>query len=214
LAARLQPLAERINHLSLRERAMVFAAGVALLGMGWQTLVMDPLARRAHTAQQQLQGVRERLEAADLAARSAAESPAALAATRNRALDERLAQLDLQLASAAQGYVAPDRVANLVGELIARQQGLTLISLRNLPVQSLALRPAAGGLPDRGPFLHPVELEFTGDYPNIVRYLQALEQLPLRLHWERLELRVEHYPANHVRLVIGALSLSSDWMSV
>ena len=47
LRTRLGLLLERINHLSLRERAMVFGAGVALLGMGWQMLLMDPLARRA-----------------------------------------------------------------------------------------------------------------------------------------------------------------------
>jgi MSHA biogenesis protein MshJ len=167
--------------------------------------------------------VRERLEAADLAVRTAAQSPGVMAVARNRALEQRLAQLDAQLTAAARGYVAPERVASLLGELIARQQGLTLISLRNLPVQSLALRsnddvaPAASAVADahdRGPFLHPLELVISGDYPSIVRYLKALEQLPFRLQWERLELRVEHYPDNRVRLVIGALSLSRQWMSV
>ena len=94
LTARLQALAERIDHLSLRERALVFLAGVALLGMAWQMLLMDPLSRRARTAQQQLQGIHERLEATDLATRTLTMSPAALAATRNRALEARLAQLD------------------------------------------------------------------------------------------------------------------------
>ena len=221
LRARLGLLLERINHLSLRERAMVFGAGVALLGMGWQMLLMDPLARRAGAAQQQLSELHQRLQAAEIAASSAAQSPALVAAARNRALEQRLAQLDADLAAAAHGYVAPERVAQLLGELISRQHGLTLISLRNLPVESLALpananaavsaRPAAR---DHGPFLHPLELIISGDYPNIVAYLQALEQLPWRLHWERLELQVEHYPVNRVRLVIGALSLSHEWMSV
>lgn len=224
LSARLGLLVERINHLSLRERAMVFGAGVALLAMAWQLLLMDPLAHRARTAQQQLLELQQRLQAAELAASSAAQSPAIIAAARNRALEQRLAQLDADLAAAAHGYVAPERVAELLGELISRQQGLTLISLRNLPVESLARRKnAADGEPvpsaapagrDRGPFLHPLELVISGDYPSIVHYLQALERLPWRLHWERLEVQVEHYPANRVRLVIGALSLSHDWMSV
>lgn len=217
LLARLDPLIERINHYSLRERGLVFAAAVAVLVMAWQSLMMDPLSRRASSAQQQLQGVQGRLEAADQAVRNAAQSPGAVAVVRNRALVERLAQLDAELASAAQGYVAPERVAELLGELINRQQGLTLISLHNLPVQSLALGADAAGADvrhDRGPFLHPVELVVSGDYPSIVRYLKSLEQLPFRLQWERLELRTEHYPANRVRLVIGALSLSREWMSV
>jgi len=224
LVARLGPLLERINHLSLRERTMVFGAGVALLGMAWQTLLMDPLAHRARSARQQLLEVGQRLDAAGVAVSTAAQSPAVKALIRNRALDQRLAQLDSELTQAAHGYVAPERVAELLGELISRQQGLTLISLRNLPVESLALRnnglggaPAANATPevrDRGPFLHPLELIVSGDYPSIVNYLKGLEQLPWRLHWERLELQVERYPANRVRLVIGALSLSRDWMSV
>ncbi len=221
LRARLGLLLERINHLSLRERTMVFGAGVALLGMGWQMLLMDPLAHRAGAAQQQLLELRQRLQAAEIAASSAAQSPALVAATRNRALEQRLAQLDADLAAAAHGYVAPERVAQLLGELISRQRGLTLISLRNLPVESLALPasanaavPARAAAHDRGPFLHPLELIISGDYPSILAYLQALEQLPWRLHWERLELQVEHYPTNRVRLVIGALSLSREWMSV
>lgn len=221
LNARLGLLLERVNHLSLRERTMVFGAGVALLVMGWQLLLMDPLTRRAGAAQQQLVELRQRLQAAEIAASSAAQSPAFVAATRNRALEQRLAQLDAELAAAAHGYVAPERVAELLGELIARQRGLTLISLRNLPVESLALPAgpnaavsARTAVRDRGPFLHPLELIISGDYPSIVAYLQALEQLPWRLHWERLELQVEHYPVNRVRLVIGALSLSREWMSV
>lgn len=221
LKARLGLLLERINHLSLRERTMVFGAGVVLLGMAWQMLLMDPLAHRAGAAQQQLQELRQRLQAAEIAASSAAQSPALVAAARNRVLEQRLAQLDADLAAAAHGYVAPERVAQLLGELISRQHGLTLISLRNLPVESLALPASANAAVsarptahDRGPFLHPLELIISGDYPSIVAYLQALEQLPWRLHWERLELQVEHYPVNRVRLVIGALSLSREWMSV
>ncbi len=221
LGARLGLLLERVNHLSLRERTMVFGAGVVLIVMAWQILLMDPLTRRAGTAQQQLLELRQRLQAAELAASSVAQSPALVAATRNRALEQRLAQLDAELAAAAHGYVAPERVAQLLGELISRQHGLTLISLRNLPVESLALpagpsatTAARPTVRDRGPFLHPLELIVSGDYPSIVAYLQALEHLPWRLHWERLELQVEHYPANRVRLVIGALSLSREWMSV
>ena len=67
--------------------------------------------------------------------------------------------------------------------------------------------------PHRVAFLVP-ELVVEGDYLSVVAYLQALEQLPWRMHWERLELKAAAYPANRVRILIGALSLSRDWMSV
>jgi MSHA biogenesis protein MshJ len=222
LAARARPLIERLDRLSLRERGLVFGAGVALIYMAWQMLLMDPLGRRAHAAETRLADARHSLEATDLASAAAAQDPAITAASRNRSLEQRRAQIEAELAEAARGYVAPDRVAELVRELLGRQQGLNLVSLRNLPVESLS-RPVAPGPnaepsqaapPDRGPFLHPVELVVEGDYVSIVAYLQAVESLPWRMHWERLELKAGAYPVNRVRIVIGALSLSRDWMSL
>ena len=45
-------------------------------------------------------------------------------------------------------------------------------------------------------------------------YLRALEGMPWRIHWKQLELTAGDYPVNRIRLVIGALSLSRDWMSI
>jgi MSHA biogenesis protein MshJ len=67
---------------------------------------------------------------------------------------------------------------------------------------------------DAGPFLHPVELVVDGDYASLVTYLRALESLPWRIHWQQLELKTGDYPVNRVRIVIGALSLSPDWIRI
>jgi MSHA biogenesis protein MshJ len=53
-----------------------------------------------------------------------------------------------------------------------------------------------------------------GDYASVVAYLRALEGMPWRIHWKQLELTAGDYPVNRIRLVIGALSLSRDWMSI
>jgi MSHA biogenesis protein MshJ len=132
--------------------------------------------------------------------------------------------LDANLSSVAHSYVAPERMTELLRSLLSEQRGLTLISLANLPVESLSLpsasKPAAASTPaaiapdDRGPFLHPVEMVVEGDYGSVVVYLRALEALPWRIHWQRVELTAGAYPVNRVRIVIGALSLSRYWMSV
>mgnify|MGYP000930297856 CR=1 FL=1 len=67
---------------------------------------------------------------------------------------------------------------------------------------------------DRGPFLHPVEIVVEGDYAAIVNYLHALEGMPYELHWDRVEVEAREYPANRVRIVVGALSLSRQWITV
>jgi MSHA biogenesis protein MshJ len=225
LALKLRPLMERIDQLSLRERGLIFGGGVALIYVAWQALLMDPVTVRARGAEQRLAEVRRRGQLADEAGLAAAQDPAIAAAARNRALAGRLHEVDAELAAAAQGYVAPERMTELVRGLLASQQGLRLVSLRNLPVESLsrpaggadAAAPAAGAQgpsADRGPFLHPVEVVVEGDYASVVNYLHELEKLPWRIHWQRLELLAGDYPSNRVRIVIGALSLSRDWMAV
>jgi MSHA biogenesis protein MshJ len=223
MLAKTRPLIERLDALTLRERVIIFAAGVALVFIAWQTLLMDPLTARAKSAQQHLADVRQQAAVIDQIGTASSQDPAVAAALRNRALGERLKALDHEINSAAQGYVAPQQMNEMLRALLAEQHGLKLISLTNLAVESLsrpdgakvdgkADHPVAAG--DRGPFLHPVEIVVEGDYASVVAYLRAVEGLPWRIHWRKLELAAGQYPVNRVKLVIGALSLSPDWMSV
>jgi MSHA biogenesis protein MshJ len=236
-------LAERLDALSLRERCLIFAACVTLLYVAWQTLLMAPLANRTRIAEQHLADAHQHLVVIDRAGEAGFNDPAVAAAARNRALKGRLAELDANLATAASGYVSPDKVTELLRGLLAVQHGLTLVSLTNLPVVSLsktapqampAATPAAAALAaaspaaaaggpsatggvaarDPGPFVHPVEIVLEGDYASLVEYLRSLEGMPWRIHWQELELTAGSYPTNRVRIVIGALSMSPDWIAV
>ena len=223
MLAKTRPLIERLDALTLRERVIIFGAGVALVFIAWQTLLMDPLPARAKSAQQHLTDVRQQAAVIDQIGTASSQDPAVTAALRNRALAERLKALDHEVNSAAQGYVAPQQMNELLRALLAEQRGLKLVSLTNLPVESLSRPDGAkadgktdNSIPagDRGPFLHPVEIVVDGDYASVVAYLRAVEGLPWRIHWRKLELVAGQYPVNRVKLVIGALSLSPDWMSV
>jgi MSHA biogenesis protein MshJ len=216
---RVRPFIERLDALTLRERIIIFAAGVTLVYIAWQWLLMDPLAARSKVAEQHLADARLHTSMMDQIGAASALNPAMAAAARNRALKERLAALDAELSSVAQGYVAPERMTELLKELLSEQHGLKLIGLANLPVQSLSHpldlgKDAPIAADDRGPFLHPVEMVVEGDFGSVVAYLRALEALPWRIHWQQVELTAGEYPVNRVRIVIGALSLSRDWMAV
>ena len=223
IVGRVRPLVERVDALTLRERVIIFGAGVALVYIAWQTLVMAPLAGRARNAEQRLAQIREQTAAIDELGTAASQDPTVRAALRNNALAQRLTALDGELGAVAKGYVAPERMAELLRALLAEQHGLKLVSLANLPVESLsqplsqpggAQADAPLAADDRGPFLHPVEIVVEGDYASVVAYLRAVESLPWRIQWRKLELTAGEYPVNRVRLVIGALSLSRDWLSV
>jgi MSHA biogenesis protein MshJ len=222
---RVRPMVERVDRMSLRERGMIFAVGVVALYCIWQVLLMDPLLKRTHLAEQRLNGARDKNLAVDAAGMAIAQDPAVVALIRNRALKHRLDTLDAELNSAAQGYVSPGRMTDMLREMLAGQRGLRLVSLENLAVESVSAKakaPAAAETPvskaekdsDPGPFIHPVEMVVEGDYASIVAYLHALEKMPYQIHWQKVELTAGEYPNNRVRIVIGALSLSRQWISV
>jgi MSHA biogenesis protein MshJ len=212
--ARLQPLAERIDRLSLRERALIFGSINIVIYIAWQALLMDPLNARALRAAQQINELNERVALALPGGTAADGDPAILAMTRERALRERRVALQADLAAAARGYVPPERMSDLLQQLLERQHGLRLVSLQNLPVESLSPHKDASDAVDHGPFLHPVEMELEGDYGSVVAYLQSLEQLPWRLHWREVDVATQKYPNNRIRIEIGTLSLSRNWMSI
>jgi MSHA biogenesis protein MshJ len=219
VVGRMRPLIERLDALTLRERVIIFGAGVVLVYIAWQTLLMDPLAARAKVAEKHLADVREQMTVIDQVGAASSHDPAVMAAMRNRSLSQRLDSLDGELKSLAQGYVAPDHMTDLLRALLAEQHGLKLVSLGNLPVESLSRSTGAKAdepiaPDDHGPFLHPVEMVVEGDYGSVLAYLRSLEAMPWRIQWRRLELTTGEYPSNRVRLVIGALSLSRDWISV
>ena len=216
---KVRPFVERLDGFSIRERALVFGAGVALLFVAWRFLLMDPLTVRGKAAELHLADANRQMTISEQIRAAVVQDPAVEAAQRNSALAARLAALDSTLNSVAHGYVAPERMTELLRSLLSEQRGLTLVSLTNLPVESLSSpsdskREAAIAPNDRGPFLHPVEMVVEGDYGSVVIYLRALEALPWRIHWQRVELVAGDYPVNRVRIVIGSLSLSRYWMTV
>jgi MSHA biogenesis protein MshJ len=135
--------------------------------------------------------------------------------------------LDARIADTASGFVSSQRMIEVLNDVLDRQGRLELVSIRNLPVVSLAPPrapdPAAGealspptddtelGLP---PFVHPIEIVIDGQYTDIVAYLAALEALPYKFRWSSLELVTTGYPRNRVRIVLSTLSLDSTWLGV
>ena len=230
---RVAAIVQRFDAMDVRRRALLSTLALVLLFAAWQTLLMDPLAARRQHAMQRLDESRRQFGRIEQLGASFEADPLLAAVERNRALRVQLATLDAQLQANAHGYASPRQVTSLLRDLLAAQHGLTLVSLANLPPRSLMAAAgeagpgggasnagvppaaAANAPPDQGgPYLHPVELVIEGSYGDILDYLRALEALHWQIYWERLELQALDYPANRVRIVVGALSLSRDWISL
>ena len=204
------PLFVRYEALSLRERAIVSLAILALLVVSWDSLLMDPLRLK-----------RSALEA-ELANASAfgvtpqsddASDPRQVSIRRAGELQTQLQGLDAQLANTASGFVSSKRMIEVLHDMLDRQGRLGLVSIRNLPVTGL-IAPADPAAPARAPYVHAIEIVIDGQYADILDYLTALEALPWKFRWTSLDLSTAGYPRNRVRIELSTLSLDSTWLGV
>jgi MSHA biogenesis protein MshJ len=216
-------LAKKYESLSLRERAFVVLALLAVLIQVWDTYLMDPL-RRART------GLQSELDAASASGMNATSAdvsdPRQVSIKRAGELQTQLATLDTQLKSTARGFVSADRMIEVLHDVLDRQGRLDLVSIRNLPVTSLVPPPdpaaagadgnaAAPATPElQPPYVHSIELVVDGQYSDVLDYLGQLEALPWKFRWTSLDLSTAGYPRNRVRIELSTLSLDSTWLGV
>lgn len=203
------PLLARFDKFSLRERALVALAILgALVGL-WDVLFMQPLRNQRNALTQELSTYNETIGSSEQADQA---DPHRAAIMRLSELQSQSQAIDAQLSSTASGFVPAPKMVEVVHDVLSRQQGLKLISIRNLPMTSLI--PPAAEAQGTAPYVHPIELVIEGDYGDVLKYLQALEALPWRFRWKTLDLTTKQYPVNRVRIELSTLSMDKVWLGV
>lgn len=217
MKARLRRYAERIDAATLRERVMIFFAATVVLVFIANAALLEPLRAKqnriaAETKQitQELQAVQARLPAL---AQNAARDPDAPNRTRLAALREQLAQLNARVAQEQRRFTPPDRMRDVLQEMLRRNRGLTLVDLKTLPVAPVGV-PQAGGSVAGGAYRHGIEFAVSGTYGELYDYLRMLERLPTQLYWARAELAVGQHPTLTLRLTAYTVSFDPAWLIV
>lgn len=209
----IESLIARFDHLSLRERVLAVAAVIVVLVAAFNAALIDRLDLRRKTLAQALSTVQASMTAQASAVEAMNEQDAtSTALARLRVLQHDLDGVNAQLASEAAGMIEPQRMAEVVHDMLSRQHGVALVSLRNLPAHSVVT--PADGADDSGPYVHPVEMILEGSYLDVLTYLQGLEALPWRFYWRVLDLQSGTYPLNRVRVELGTVSMTREWIDL
>jgi MSHA biogenesis protein MshJ len=193
---------KRFDRLSLRERVLTTAATLTVLIAVFQVLVLQRLELRRKQLTQQLTEIND----------SAGTEDAGATLRRTIALAAQLNQVTARLDSQAAGLIPPQRMTQVIHDVLSRQQGVTLISLRSVAPRELADSSGAGAA--NGPYVHSVVLVMQGQYLDVLAYLQALESLPWHFYWQSLDLDATHYPVTRVTVRLGTVSMSHDWIQL
>ncbi len=107
------------------------------------------------------------------------------------------------------------KMGEVIRALVAETPGLTLVSLKTIPVQMFfdgAKAPTAAAIEGRPAvvlptlYRHGVEVVVQGKYLALIPYLQALERNPNNIFWGDVKLDVATYPEAILRLTVFTLS--------
>jgi MSHA biogenesis protein MshJ len=218
-------VADRIDALTLRERALLFAGAAAAIVFLLYALFLNPLLARQKALRVELAQQQDSIAAIDRQIgqqmQAYALDPDAAARQRLAALGADAERLSASLRAMQKGLVAPERIAPLLETILKSNGKLQLVSLKTLPVSpvsaaatpaSVAAAPAVA--PEALLYRHGVELAVRGNYLDMVAYLEALEAMPTQLFWGRADLQVEQYPNARLTLTLYTLSLDRKWIKL
>ncbi|MCD6044419.1 MAG: hypothetical protein K0R40_4022, partial [Burkholderiales bacterium] len=126
-------LLARIDDMSLRERAMLFASISLVILLVAYAALLDPVLRKQKSLidrvardQNQINEIRTQIEQIVRAGDAKGRHPEQVAVD---ALEGQIAELDRSLAARQSGLIAPERLPALLRDLLGRSKGVELESL-------------------------------------------------------------------------------------
>ncbi|WP_373991986.1 hypothetical protein [Duganella sp. BuS-21] len=235
-------LSTKLDAMTLRERAMVFAAIVSGILFLLYTMSVEPLLNKQKLLRIQIKQQQNQISGIDMEIAAIAQGfvvdPDADARAKLQALRRDIDTTSAGLMAVQKGLVAPDKIVPLLEHLLRGHGKLKLMSMKTLPVTGLneaalpattapagqaanlpaAAAPNAPATPVAKPrellYRHGVEIVLQGSYLDMVSYMEALESLPVQLFWGKARLDAQEYPNSRLTLTLYTLSLDQKWMKL
>jgi MSHA biogenesis protein MshJ len=212
----LKKIAERIDEMLLRERAMLFIVVMGVLYAFASMVFFAPLQVEQARLGKELKSKRDQMQVFDKQIQAIVEENSKGGGQRSRVsiLREKLGSLDASLTGITQGLVPPKEMARLVEQVLKRNRALEVIRVENLPPAPLLDAKDGIKTTQQIVYKHGLRIQFKGRYTDIVNYLRALESLPWKVFWGEISLQTEAYPFSTITLVVYTLSLQQGWIGV
>lgn len=219
MQAKFRILIDKVNALSLRERALVLLACLVVMFQAWDSWIWTPLSQQQDRFLSEESRINEQMlqmqvELKILTAKANLD-PDQETKKQISSLQGQLEAVNDQIVQASSSLVSPEEMARLLEQLLTSEKSLQLLDLRTL--DAVALIPESekqAAKRNYQIYRHEFTIEFEGNYLATLRYLEALEKLPWTFFWEGIEYQVDEYPKSRIRLSLYTLSLSEGWIGV
>jgi MSHA biogenesis protein MshJ len=237
---KLKQIAERIDALSLRERAFIFLTAAMLVIVFLNMVVLDPqFAKQRQLAETMKLQQSKLVEIQALIQQKVASGmvdPDAVDRARLNSLKQQYLAAQNGLLDMQKGLISPEKMAGVLEDMLRRHGRLNLMSLKTLPVTSLndvavddekssveKIAAAAGAaikdkkIPttdDGAIYKHGVEITVQGGYLDMLNYMAELEAMPWQVFWGKAKLNVDEHPQTTLVLTLYTLSLDKKWLKL
>ncbi len=220
-------LSARVAKLNTRERAMVLAAALLLTYTAMDALLVSPVKARRKMAmdgytqkQNEIKTLSESLQAISRGRSQGPNEAARLEASRKN-----LAALEGDVKELSSRLMAPERMRDVLQQILAGRPRLELIQLKTLPQSTVGIsgdasksapqaKPGSDKEPANSIYKHGIQLTVRGNYLDLLAYLKEIESLPVRIYWDKLDLSVVEYPSAKLQVTLYTVSLDKTWMQV
>jgi MSHA biogenesis protein MshJ len=217
LSEQFRKLNLRVGALSLRERVFVFAAAMIVVFSLVQAVAIDSGQLRKRNATDRVQTAKATIQEIgqqrQLLGGAAARNPDQAARNMLAAQQARLAGLNAELETRGRALIPPERMQQMLKDVVQAQGGIKIVGFKTLEPKPVLLPGAAEGAPP-GYYRHGFEVVVSGQYADLVSYLERLESLPWRLSWNEATLGTANRPELTLTLVVHTLSLEETWLRV
>lgn len=208
-------LEQRFSRLKRRERGVLLAGGLAVILILGFSLFDSSFARQRVLGKEINKAMAATVSAksqSEIIIRQLAQDPDTRARARIGELSAETRELDAQMQGLNRGLVPPQRMAEILREMLTRDARVKLVGLKTLPVSYLI----EGKQPDAGAdvYKHGIEITLQGRYLDMLKYLDRLEALPWQMYWSQAQMDARNYPAVRITVTVFTLSLDEDWLVV
>lgn len=211
---KLTHLGQQFDALSRRERVLIATAVLGVLGM-LSYLPLESIWKTHASISQQLKVLEQEnsisAQQVDLYQQRLALDPNLDYQQRLAIVEQQNQDLDSQLDEQMVAMVPADYMPELLSHLLGQVQGIKLIKFMSIaPIPLLAV----GEDKKLNLYSHGIRLSLEGDYFSVLRFVEAVEAMPDKLYWKRLDYNVAQYPLATIEIELYTLSINKDFISV
>jgi MSHA biogenesis protein MshJ len=212
ILTKLTSLLASVDKMSMRERVLMFGAGMMLLGSVWYLGLMQPLTKQVTRNRTEIASLQERMKTTNQNLEIQVLQISNTGAEDREKFDrvqQRLDEINERLGGYAAELIDPAEMSRVLQSVLKEQSKLRLIRARNI---SRGAMSASAEAETTTFYRHGLEIEFEGSYLACLEYLQEIEALPWRFYWQFLDIEVLEYPRNRIRLEVSTLSPDEEWI--